>query len=99
MIRKIIEARAYADRVKAWAELERRRAEHEEDLLLRRFGEELQAWTRQQIAQQHDGRRSVSLPAGVIGFRVEPRRLSITDEKRLLAWCHTHLPASGLPTI
>ena len=56
VVRKIVEARAYAQRVKAWAELEQRRAQREEDVLLRRFGVELEAWARQQIAQQHDGR-------------------------------------------
>ncbi len=79
VIRKIVEARAYAQRVKAWAELEQRRAQREEDFLLRRFGVELQAWARQEIARQHDGRRSVSLPAGAVGFRTEPTRLAVTD--------------------
>lgn len=94
VVRKIVEARTYAARVKSWAELEQRRAQREEDFLLRRFGVELEAWARRQIACQHDGRRSVSLPAGAIGFRTEPTRLSIADEKRLLAWCRTHLPSA-----
>lgn len=92
VIRKIVEARTYAERVKAWAESEQRRARREEDFLLRRFGLELEAWARRQIACHHDGRRSVSLPAGSIGFRAEPTRLSVADDKRLLAWCRTHLP-------
>lgn len=94
VVRRIVEARTYAQRVKAWAELEQRRARREEDFLLRRFGVELEAWARRQIARQHDGRRSVSLPAGSVGFRVGPTRLAITDEKRLLAWCRTHLPSA-----
>ncbi len=94
VIRKIVEARAYAQRVEAWAELEHRRAQREEDFLLRRFGVDLEAWARQQITQQHDGRRSVSLPAGAVGFRTEPTRLAVTDEKRLLAWCRAHLPSA-----
>ena len=94
VVRKIVEVRAYAERVKTWAELEQRRAQREDDFLLRRFGSELEAWARRQIAQQHDGRRSVSLPAGSVGFRVAPTRLAVTDEKRLLAWCRTHLPSA-----
>lgn len=94
VIRKIVEARAYADRVKIWAELECRRAKREEEFLLRRFGAGLEEWARRQIAQQHDRRRSVSLPAGVIGFRTASNRLSINDEKRLLVWCRQHLPSA-----
>jgi hypothetical protein len=94
VVRKIAEARAYAARVKMWAELERRCAKREEEFLLRRFGAQLEAWARRQIAQQHDRRRSVSLPAGVIGFRTAPDRLSINVEKRLLVWCRQHLPSA-----
>jgi hypothetical protein len=94
VVRKIVEARTYAARVKAWAELEQRRAQREEEFLLRRFGAELEEWVRQQIAHQHDGRRSVNLPAGSVGFRTEPNRLAITDEQRLLVWCRTNLPSA-----
>jgi Bacteriophage Mu Gam like protein len=94
VVRKIVEARQYAQRVKAWAEIEQRRAQREEQFLLRRFGIELEAWARQQIARQHDDRRSVSLPAGSVGFRTEPTRLAIVDEQRLLVWCQTNLPSA-----
>lgn len=94
VVRKILEARAYAARVTAWAELEHRRAERDEQFLLRRFGVELEEWARQQIATQHDKRQSVSLPAGSIGFRVEPTKLCVTDEPALLAWCRQHLPSA-----
>ena len=59
---------------------------------MRRFGGELEAWARRQIESQHDGRKSVALPAGMIGFRIEQARLDITDESALLAWCSIHLP-------
>ncbi len=94
VVRKIIEARTYAARVTAWAELEQRRAVRDEQFLLRRFGVELEEWARQQIATQHDKRQSVSLPAGSIGFRVEPTKLCVTDEPALLAWCRQHLPSA-----
>lgn len=94
VIRKIVEARAYAARVKAWAELEQRRAQREEDGLLRQFGADLEDWARRQIAQQNDGRRSVSLPAGVVGFRTEPTRLSVVDEGKVMDWCRINLPSA-----
>ena len=87
VVRKITEARLYAERVKEWAELERRRARREEEFLMRRFGAELEAWTRQQIDQQHGRNQTINLPAGRIGFRTESTRLAITDEQRLIAWC------------
>ena len=94
VIRKVVEARAYAARVKAWAELEQLRAQREEDGLLRRFGADLEDWARRQIAQQHDGRRSVSLPGGVVGFRTDPTRLAIVDEAKLKNWCRSNLPSA-----
>ena len=94
VIRKVVEARKYAERVQSWATAELRRAEREEEFLLRRFGSELEAWARRQIESRHDGRKSVSLPAGMVGFRIEQARLDVTDERTLLAWCKTHLPAA-----
>lgn len=94
VVRKIVEARQYGQRVKAWAELEQRRARREEDFLLRRFGSELETWARRQIDQQHDDRRSVNLPAGCVGFRAEPTRLAVSDEGRLLVWCRANLPSA-----
>lgn len=93
VVRKIVEARQYAARVKAWGEAELRRAQRQEQFFLMRYGRQLEDWARQRIDQQHDGRRSANLPAGAIGFRTQPRRLSIVDEKVLLAWCRAHLPA------
>lgn len=94
VIRKVVEARRYAERVQTWAAAELRRAQREEEFFLRRYGTELEAWARRQIEIQHDGRKSVSLPAGVMGFRIEQARLDLTDESALLAWCKTHLPAA-----
>ncbi len=91
VIRKVIEARAYADRVKRWAELELRRADREEQFFLGRFGAELEAWARAEIANLHDGRKSLRLPSGMIGFRTAPPSLLITDENKLLEWAQGHL--------
>jgi hypothetical protein len=94
VVRKIVEARTYAARTKAWADAEQRRAQREEDFLLRRFGADLEQWARQQIAQQHDRRQSVSLPAGCVGFRAEPTKLVVADERQLLSWCRQNLPSA-----
>ncbi len=94
VVRKIIEARQYAARVKAWAELELRRAQRQEQFFMLRYERQLQDWVRQQIDTQHDGRRSVNLPSGTIGFRTEPKKLAVTDEKQLLAWCRGQLPSA-----
>jgi phage host-nuclease inhibitor protein Gam len=98
VIRKIGDSRLYALRVKAWAAAELRRAERQEQFFMMRYGKQLEDWARQQIEQQHDCRRSVSLPAGNVGFRAEPTRLSVVDEAKLLAWAKRHLP-SALRTI
>jgi hypothetical protein len=94
VIRKITESRAYGRKVRAWAEAEVKRAEREENQLLHRYGGQLEEFARQQIYLQHDGRKSVSLPAGTIGFRIEPTRLAIDDEQTLIRWCREHLPSA-----
>ncbi len=94
VVRKIGESRLYAMRVKAWAATELRRAERQEQFYLGRYGKQIEDWARRQIERQHDRRKSVSLPAGTIGFRTERMRLAVVDEKRLLAWAKSHLPAA-----
>ncbi|HEY8668170.1 MAG TPA: host-nuclease inhibitor Gam family protein [Tepidisphaeraceae bacterium] len=92
LVRKIVEARAYAKHVKAWADAEVRRAEQEEAFFLQRYGHQLEAWARQQIANAR--RRSVKLPAGTVGFRTDPPKLEVIDEAKLLSWCRQELPAA-----
>jgi hypothetical protein len=94
VVRKIAESRLYALRVKAWAAAELRRAERQEQFFLLRYGRQLEDWARLQVEQQHDRRRSVSLPAGNIGFRAEPTRLSVIDEAKLLSWAKANLPSA-----
>lgn len=92
LVRKIAEARGYAKRVKAWAADEVRRAEREEAFFLGRYGHQLEAWARRQIAAGR--RKSVKLPGGTVGLRVEPPKLDVTDEKKLIGWCQRSLPAA-----
>jgi hypothetical protein len=92
LVRKIVEARAYALRVAAWADREGRRAKRDEQWLLGHYGAELEAWVRRQV--QKGRRKSIGLPAGTVGFRAEPQRLSVADEQALMAWCRANLPAA-----
>ncbi len=94
VLRKIIEARAYRERVARWAAAETIRAERQEAFLLHRFGSELESWAREQIGKQHGRRRSLALPAGVLGFRQEPMKLLVLDERALVGWCRAHLPVA-----
>lgn len=90
VVRKIIEARAYAKHVKTWAEAEQRRAEREEQFFYHRYGQQLERWVREQLERSR--RKSVKLPAGTAGFRVEPPRLEVRDEQKLIGWCRRSLP-------
>src|SRR5438105_190248 len=92
VVRKIVEARRYAKLVKAWAEAELRRAEREEEFFRFRFGGQLEQWARSELAMKHGNGQSISLPAGRIGFRLQPTRLDIEDETALMAWCERCLP-------
>jgi hypothetical protein len=94
VVRKIVETRAYRERVARWAEAETLRAERQEQFLLHRFGAELEQWARQQIGKQYPRRRSVRLPAGVLGFRNTLPKLIVTDESKLTGWCRKHLPGA-----
>src|SRR5882724_2767884 len=49
LIKKIVAARAYADRIKDWAEQEQRRAVREEATLLFLFGRQAEVWARAEI--------------------------------------------------
>jgi hypothetical protein len=89
-----VECRAYRERVARWAQAETVRADREEAFLMHRFGAELEAWAREQIARQHGRRRSIALPAGVLGLRQEPTKLLIIDEQALVGWCRAHLPTA-----
>jgi hypothetical protein len=95
VVRRVVEARRYADHVRAWAAAELRRAEQEERWLLGRYGAQLEAWARGRIVRHHGGalrRKHVALPAGSVGLRRCPPHVAIADEARALAWCRANLP-------
>lgn len=91
LVRRIVETRSYADRVRAWAAIEVRRAEREERFFIHYYGSQLEQWTRAEIETLGGRRRSICLPGGTVGFRRSRARLLICDEAELLRWCHSHL--------
>ena len=93
VIKKIIESREYAKRCADWCEREQTRAKREEEFFLFRFGQQLLDYTRLKIASAGGRRKSVSLPAGTVGFRSEPEKLAIDDEQAVICWAKKHNPA------
>lgn len=92
VLRHIAAAAGYKSRVKAWAEAEVRRAEREEEWFRRRFAGELVEWTRGEVAKLNGRRKSINLPAGVLGFRKLSPKLVVDDEAAVLAWARDHFP-------
>lgn len=93
--RKINEARAHQRRVKAWAERELKRAQRREAFFLARFGGELEAWARAELAR--NGRhksKSIHLPGGTLSFRAQRPTLVVTDDRLLMTWARTNLPTA-----
>jgi len=94
VVRKIVEVRAYGNRVREWAAAELRRAEREETSFLYRYGQQLEQWAQRQLEAHGGPRKSINLPGGTLGFRSEPPRLEVTDEDALLHWCKARLPSA-----
>jgi phage host-nuclease inhibitor protein Gam len=94
LVRKIMAARQYIINVKAWADLEQKRAQREEMTLMFLFGRQIENWTKDQIDKLDGRRKSISLPAGTVGFRSEKRKLVIDDDDTVLGWVRKNLPAA-----
>lgn len=92
VVRKITEARAYAEQIEQWAEAERRRARREEAFFLRRFEAELRAWLTSELAKQGGKAKSISLPAGRVGIRRQGPKIEVSDQSVVLAWAADHCP-------
>ena len=92
VVRRIVAARQYADRVRLWADLERRRAEAEEKRLLFRFGGQLRGWAEGELRSTKGRRKSVNLPGGSIGFRTVPARVLILDDQVVINWARRSCP-------
>lgn len=92
LIRRILEARAYGKHVKDWAERELRRADKEEAFFYDHYWRELETWMQGHLQATKSRRRSVSLPAGVVGHRKQQAKLVIRDESLILPWAEANCP-------
>ena len=92
VVRKIAQARAYADRIDIWAEAERRRARREEEFFLRQFHAQLYSWLTAELRERGGKAKSINLPAGRVGLRRNLARLKVTDASVALAWAREHRP-------
>ena len=93
LVRKIVEARAYAKRCADWCAGEQARAHHDEEFLLYRFGEQLTEHARRRILENGGRQKSLKLPAGTIGFRLEGTKLLVDDEAAVVEWARRNKPA------
>lgn len=90
VLRKVIEARQYQERVRNWAQQEQRKAERRERRLMMRFGVELEAWLRHELNERGGRTKSVNLPTGRVGLRRPTPRLVVADEAALKHWAGQH---------
>lgn len=92
VVRKILEARAYRQRIRTWAEVEVRRAERQEQFFLGRFGRQLDRWLRSQLETRQSRQRSINLPAGRVGLRKQKPKLIVDDPEAVLEWAKQVAP-------
>lgn len=92
LVRAIMETRRYRDRVEAWAGGELHKAERRERHLMERYGQQLRGWLEQRLTEERGRRRSICLPAGVVGIRATSARVVITDPQALLTWAKAERP-------
>ena len=92
VVRRVNEARAYARRVKEWAERETQRARREETFFLKRFRYELEVWLVAELKSRGSKQKSINLPAGRLGTRKSKGKLVIHDEQAALGWARDHCP-------
>ena len=94
VIRRILAARAYRERVKTWAQAEQRRADREEALFFGRYGDQLDIWLRAELARRGGKAKSINLPAGRLGLRSSKPKLLISNSAAALDWARAHCPAA-----
>jgi phage host-nuclease inhibitor protein Gam len=92
LVRRVLEARAYAIRVRSWAEQEQNQSERDEGRMMYLFGRQLQDWATRELASQPGRRKSINLPAGIIGFRQTATQIRIDNQDAVMAWAREILP-------
>jgi hypothetical protein len=92
VIRKVVAAREYGERVRDWAAQERRRAEREEMTLMYLFGRQIEQWAGNEITKLNGKRKSLVLPGGTVGFRKANAKLVVDDEQAVILWAKDNCP-------
>jgi phage host-nuclease inhibitor protein Gam len=92
LVRRVLETRAYAVRVRTWAEHEQNRAERDEARMMYLFGRQLQDWATRELASRPGRRKSINLPSGIIGFRQTAMQIRIDNQDAVMAWAREMLP-------
>jgi hypothetical protein len=92
LVRRVLESRAYADHVRDFGQRELHRAHREEATLMFLFGRQIERWTKDEIEKFKGRRKSLVLPAGVVGFRRQASRLVIDDDLAVMGWARKNLP-------
>ena len=94
---KMADARARAARIRENAELMARAEERKADALEWKYGAALQTFLRAEIAGGK--KKSVRLYNGVLGYRMRPAGVSVTDPAAALSWAQGNLPAAVTLTL
>lgn len=79
LLSKLHELESREALVKSQAETILRQCKNDRDSLMARFGAELEAFARQEIARQGGRRKSLATLYGTLAFRTAPARLEIAD--------------------
>ena len=92
VVRRVVEARGYAQRVKEWAEAEQRRARREEDFFLGRFGVDINRWLNAELSKRGGKAKSINLPAGRVGLRHRGAKIEVIDPDAVMDWARANCP-------
>lgn len=92
VVRKIVEARHYTQRIAEFSEAETQRARREEEFFLYRFGPQMRHWLEQELAQRGGRSKSILLPAGRLGLRHSGPKIEVLDQATVLAWAKVNCP-------
>lgn len=92
VLRKLAEARMRVSKALEWAAHEEEAGKNEEEHLMARFGSELQEFAARAI--EGGKKKSLSLPAGTVGFRSSPEKIEVKDDDAYIEWVERSFPGA-----